>query len=393
VGLLTPDELKTLALDDDVNVLLREDAVDALIEIAQRAPEIREDVVTLARHLLTRPESRERPEEETLTAGVIVGVVKAGWKALLPEIEDAFRDDVVEPLGLLPRDIEQKWGVRMDVPDPAPPRSGGEYLPLRCKRCGRTRLHFVRRVLLDEGTMDKVIVDQPVKYSPFVMDHEIVCPKCGARDDYEVDVLQKIQLVALAYPDMKLSTDDVEPIPALIYQTLISLGSEIQVYPTRFAGMDKSEVHPLELRDRYLQRIRQNPQNPDNYVALANIYKNLFRDDQALEAMRQAYELAPRRPDIMLRLAMAEHDAGDRTVARRLYSRIIDEADSYRPRALGGRDIQVLQTARAGLMALRKGEPSPWIPASLAAKKERKQSRRSRPPSRRKRKKKKRKRR
>ena len=361
VGFLTIEELKALASDTQVNTSLRIDAITALIDIAQRMPEIREEVESFLRFLLTRPESRELPQEENFLAGLIGEILTANWRTLLPEIEAAFRDDVVSPEIILPEDVEMEWGVKLDIPNPLPPRKGGEYLLLRCKQCGRMRHHFVQRVMLDLGTLDKSIAGVPVKYDPFIMDHEIVCPKCGARDAYEVPPLQATRLLSLAHPDVEPDEDD-DSLAALLHKAVIASGGEVKVFPVRTVGMrGMKEFHPLELRDIYLKRVQKNPKDAANYVALANIYKSIFRDEQALEMARKAYELAPDDPEIILLLAMGEHDAGDKDVAKALYGRLID---------LAAKDIrwsydwvllqELITIAQEGLKALRQGRPSPW---------------------------------
>ncbi len=361
VGFLTPEELKALALDTQVNVYLRNDAVDALIEIAQRFPSLESDVKAFVRHLLTRPESRDVPEEESFLAMVISALLDADWQDLLPEIEAAFKDDVIDPEIIRPEDIFDAWGVTLDVPEVMPAREDGEYILLRCTNCGRSRYHFVRKVLLDMETMDRKIKGLPIKYAPFVMDHEIVCPKCGARDAYEVNALYATKLMAMAFPDVEPPEDlqdENDLFTALMLHAVRIIESPLEVYPIYSATRGGRSIHPLALRDRYLANIEKNPKDPANYVGLANVYKNMFRDEDALAMARKAHELTPDNLEIALLRAMAEHDAGDPEMARKLYAQVIENAVR---KGWGWEDgFERVDIARNGLQALKQGKPSPW---------------------------------
>jgi len=64
---------------------------------------------------------------------------------------------------------------------------------------------------------------------------------------------------------------------------------------------------------------------------------------------------------------MAEHDAGDKEVAKELYSRIIDDVirtGGFRP---SREEIEISGTARDGLNRLRKGKVSPWAEGARAS--------------------------
>ena len=362
VGFLTPEELKELATNPGVSVFLRGDAVETLVDLALRNPALEPDVKTFIRYLLTRPESRENAEEEMFLSLIISDLLDTDWLVLLPEIEAAFRDDAVAPDMVRPDDVLDAWDVSLDVPSVMPPREGGEYILLRCTNCGRERYHFVHKVLLDLETFDQQAKGFPVKYDPFIMDHEIVCPKCGARDAYEVSDLYTTKLFALAFPDLEPSTDTEDEddlLTALLIKAVHSSESELEVYPLRTGTRDGKAIHPLALRDRYLQNIKKNPTDPANYVALANIYKNIFRENEALSMARKAHDLAPQNLNIILLRAMAEHDAGDRQMARQLYGQVIENV--VRTRWGWWRDdYDLAATAREGLQALKRGKPSPW---------------------------------
>ncbi|HHB89736.1 MAG TPA: DUF1186 domain-containing protein [Anaerolineae bacterium] len=365
VGFLTPDELKALVSDIQADVFLRSDATEALIEIAQRMPSLEPDIKDFVRYLLTRAESREVPEEETFLAFAISALLDAQWRDLLPEIEAAFKDDVVDPEVVQLKDVSEAWGVTLDVPERMPEREDGEYILLRCTQCGRSRHHFVRKILLDLGTLDRKMKGLPIKYDPYVMDHEIICPKCGARDAYEVNELVATRLLAMAFPDTEPPEkieNEGDLFATIMLKAVRMIETPLKVYPVHSATRTGLRIHPLALRDRYLANIEKNPKDPANYVSLANVYKNVFRDEEALVMARKAHELAPDNMGIVLLRAMAEHDAGDPEMAQKLYTQIIE-------RSVGkgwgwGDDFELVATARDGLQALKQGKPSPWIEGS-----------------------------
>ncbi len=389
VGFLLPDELKALAANVQANSFVRGDAVEVLIEITRRLPDLTEDVKSFIRYLLTRPESRQIPTEEFFITKVIAALLDApeDWKELQPEVESAFRNDIVDPEIILVEDVEDEWHVHLDAPR-LPQRSDGEYVLLKCKKCGRARYHFVKNILLDLGSLDKISEGETLKYDPFIMDHEIVCPKCGARDAYEVSPLQSFRLFSLAFADDQ-PADKNNPL-FLLSEIAKKSGSKLRIRKAYSAGLNEEKIHPLELRDRYLTRTWRGPQNPQNYLAMANIYKNLFRDEQALEMARKAYELGPNDVEIILLRAMAEHDAGDKEIARKLYQKVIEMVvPSHRSSS-----IETMAIAREGLRNLKRGQPSPWALGVRDVIKEKPQRKKStlRRPLRKKKKRKKRKR-
>ena len=394
VGLLTPQELQEIAADTTVAISLRTKSIEALLDIVSRKPELRSEAEEFFRHLLTRPESREIYAEEELIASLIAIILDyPEFKSLLPEIEAAFRDDVVDIEVISVEDVELSWETALDVPGQEPPPEGREYLYLRCKKCGSTRLHAVKSVIIDSGTMDKLVQKEQPRYSPFIMDHEIVCPRCGSRDNYEVPELAKMKLLAQAMSDFDVPPDQ-DDFAAGLFRIFQERETSLEVTIAQMSDMEGREIHPLELRDEYLRRIKKNPQNVNHYIGLANIYKNLGWEEDVLKIMRRARKVAPHNLDVLLHLAMAEHDAGDKRVAEELYERILNETMSRGKSMPGSEEIEMAGIAYDGIRRLSKGKISPWAEGVRSSKpKPRKEKkRRFGLPRRKKKKKKKRKR-
>ena len=359
VGFLFPDELMAVAENISTNMSLRIGAIEVLLRITQRKPEIKPEVETFFRRLLTRPESRSVYAEEEIIASLIAEVLDyPEWKTLIPEIEVAFQDDVVDPEVVSVEDVESAWGVVLDVQRRFPDISKGEYLPLRCKKCGSTRFHHVESVLVDMNSLEKWGGEEVARYSPFIMDKEIVCPRCGARDNYELTQFLNLRLLSLVFPDLPLPADD--PLSVMFDSLLRKIPMNLEVMVMRPTDVAGTDIHPLELRDRYQALIEKNPREIENYIRLSNVYKNIGRGEEALNVLRRASKIEPDDLEVLLMLAMAEHDNGDPDQARRLYSKVIEEVarvSGFIPRR---DELETVNIARNGLSNLEKGKPSPW---------------------------------
>ena len=92
----------------------------------------------------------------------------------------------------------------LDFSEPPKPREEpGVRLVLKCKVCGREREHIFPKVYYDLGTAndDK----KKDKYDPLIIPQRVVCPKCGAVDQYELGTMGHMavtaSLLALRFPD------------------------------------------------------------------------------------------------------------------------------------------------------------------------------------------------
>jgi tetratricopeptide (TPR) repeat protein len=93
-------------------------------------------------------------------------------------------------------------------------------------------------------------------------------------------------------------------------------------------------------------------------MRLGTLLRFVRRFDQALAMIRKGHELEPQNPEWALMRATAEHDLGDKNLARRYYEETIRLATKAPAQ---GADTAWLQTlARKGLQNLNRGEPSFW---------------------------------
>jgi tetratricopeptide (TPR) repeat protein len=239
-------------------------------------------------------------------------------------------------------------------------KKDGLNLFLECTACGRIRTHFTRYVLVEMGTLDKEPEDQKIRYTPFIMDHEIICPKCGAHDQYELTNQSQIRLIAPREPERLVEflkgekpSKPAKTDPRLFFFKSAALGRE---------------MHPFEAVEEYRWRIINQPGDARLHAGFGKLLRVLGCQSEALNELNFAYELDPKDSDVMINLAMAEHDFGDRARARELYNRLIllevQEINLFSILANkkpGDEAISFGYAACDGLESLQRGEPSPWV--------------------------------
>ena len=310
IGGYTTSALEVIASDRGYDTYIRVAASTALVERAQRQPAQRESVVARMRTLLNRPES-QAAEEETFIGHLIGDALDLDARELYPDLQRAFAEDRVDPQVLDLAGVHERWGL---TPLPRPHRrQDGMHLPLRCTACGRVRIHFVQHVLVDVLTLERRERGETVNHDPHIMDREIVCPKCGAVDRYEMTPLASLRLVG---PDN---------IPALIQSMTGKKPTEFKPNPRvrYFKSMVLGQpMHPLDGLAEYRRRIMANPNNAELHLRLGNLLRTLLRPPAALAEHRRAFALDPNNAEIALACGMSEHDFGDQAAARACYERV-----------------------------------------------------------------------
>lgn len=144
------------------------------------------------------------------------------------------------------------------------------------------------------------------------MDREIICPKCGAVDRYEMTPLANLRL---AGPDN---------IPALMQSIAGKKPTEFKPNPRLryFRSMVFSQpMHPLDGLAEYRRRIMVNPNNAELHLKLGNLLRTLLRPQAALAEHRRAFALDPDNAEIALACGMSEHDFGDKAAAKACYEK------------------------------------------------------------------------
>jgi tetratricopeptide (TPR) repeat protein len=343
IGGHTLEALDAIARNSDFDVHMREMAVEEMVERVRQDESLRAGVVEMVRELLNR-EGADQATEEEFTGYLIGSALDLKARELLPDMERAFAEDRVD------RQIIDQYSVYHELDLPVPPmperRSDGLYLRLECQACGRVREHFTHFVILN------ILEDgyNLGQRSPYTLDHPVVCPKCGAIDQYKLPGTELIKLMNLG----------VEQIAELIAEKPMKTPPKYdrRVYTLHGMTMGK-KMHVLDGIDEYRKRIALQPENAELHMRLGNTLRTIGRYPQALEAYRKAVALDGDAPDILFPAASAEHDFGDQGAAKTLYERVI-ESGRVGPRTLLQGLNGTVVAAVQGLEALRQGEISPW---------------------------------
>ncbi len=339
----TLEELDAIAHNPDFGVRMRDMAVEEMVERAAQDESLRAGVVEMVRGLLNR-EGADQAEEEVFTGFLVSNALDLKAGELLPDMERAFAEDRVD------REIIDEYSIYHKLGLPIPPlperRTDGLYLRLECKACGRAREHFSHTVIwniLEDG-------ENPGQRSPYILDHEVVCPKCGAVDQYELSSIEMIKLMNLG----------IEQIAAVLTKKPMKTPPKYdpRVYTLRGTSMGKT-MHILDGINEYRTRIAIQPKNAELHMRLGNSLRTIGRYPQALESYRKAVELDGGDIDILFPAATAEHDFGDQGAAKQLYERIIQTQPVGQDIVSQGLNELVVATVQ-GLKALRQGVISPW---------------------------------
>ncbi len=344
IGGYTYEELEAFARSPENGEIVRDSVIRELVERASRRPLLRSKLIPLLSDLLGR-EGADQASEESFTADLISSAIDLEAKELLPDIQRAFAEDRVDQRIVDEADVYEEFGL--PAPPRPPRRTDGLDLRLECSVCGRIRKHFTRFVIIDQTTLGSK--DQS-KYSPYILDHEVVCPKCGAVEQYRLEPSEFVKLMQV----------DPFQIASILFKKKPSKAPK----PTPYVYMAQGEsfgrlMHPLDTIEEYRHRIARNPRNGALYMKLGNTLRFIGRFDQALEAYRKAVQFAPNDPEVLIPAATAEHDFGDSEAARELYERCIAEGKGLGEIVAEGMDENTVY-ALDGLNALNEGQMSHW---------------------------------
>ena len=265
-------------------------ASNALVAIAQAHPAARAEIIALLTAFLDRPEAGANGDEEVVTAFVIgdLGDLKA--LTAYEAIRRAYAEDRVDGQIIGLEDVERDFGMQppLDFNTPPKPRDEpGVRMVLKCKVCGREREHIFAKVYYDLGTAndDK----KKDKYDPLVIPQHVVCPKCGAIDQYELGAMGGVavtaSLLALRFPDGGSYLREDQRVTFLNFTT-------------RWGPM-----HPQEAIERYQRELARQPEDVSLHVGFGNLYKILGRHGQAESEYAQALRLDPDAAEAWLGLA------------------------------------------------------------------------------------------
>ena len=278
IGPASVPMLRDYLFDASHDAGARSIASDALMAIAQEHEAARSDIVAMLTTFLDRPEAAASADEEELTSFVICDLGDLGDPSAYDAIRRAFEEDRVTPHIVGLGDIEQDFGMRppIDFSLPLVPRpEPGVRLSLRCKACGREREHVFRTVYYDTLTLDNP--KKREKYDPLIIPERVVCPKCGAIDQYELGAMGHVAITASMMAEV-----------APEGQTMLREDQRVKLvqFTTRWGPM-----HPREAIERYERELARRPNDVSLRIGLGNTLRMLGKLDEAEIEFQRALEV------------------------------------------------------------------------------------------------------
>jgi len=322
-------------------------ASNALVAIAQAHPAVRAEIIAFLTAFLDRSEAGANGDEEVVTAFVIADLGDLKALTAYEAIRRAYAEDRVDGQIIGLEDVERDFEMRPPLDFNAPPKPRAEpgvRLTLKCKVCGREREHIFPKVYYDLGTAndDK----KKNKYDPLIIPQRVVCPKCGAVEQYELGAMGHVavtaSLLALQFPDGGTYLREDQRVTFLNFTT-------------RWGPM-----HPQEAIERYQRELARQPEDVSLHVGFGNLYKILGRHGQAESEYAQALRLDPDAAEAWMGLAQLAETRRDIPEAIRCWEKV---QETYRKSGLSPADqILVGEDAEEALADLRQGIIPPSEP-------------------------------
>lgn len=340
IGPATVPMLREYLFDPSHNAGARSTASNALVAIAQKHDAARSDIVALLTTFLDRPEADAGADEDEITSFVIADLGDLGDSSAYDAIRRAFAEDRVSPHIIGLDDVERDFGMRPPIDYDAPPESRpepGVRLILRCKACGREREHVLRRVYYDTFTLNNP--KKREKYDPLVIPERVVCPKCGAVDQYELGAMGHLAITANMMAGIN---------PVGITRLREDQRIQFVNFTTRWGPM-----HPKETVERYERELARRPNNVSLRIGLGNTLRMLGYIDEAESEYRRALEVDAENVEAWEVLAQLAGDRKDIPEAIRCWRQVLQWAPNAPLPQAGRQDL--IEQATRNLAELKRG--------------------------------------
>jgi predicted Zn-ribbon and HTH transcriptional regulator len=328
------ETLKAMLDDPTLARGIRAYAARALLQVADKAPAHRQEVIQIMRNVI---QSGEDVRAEELTTSIVADLLDTDLYELKPAVKEAFQKDKISPIMVGPDSFTGAW----ELPGlKTPEAASGQILFLTCEHCHFTRNHVCKRVFIDTDTYK---VTKSWDSQNVFTDKPYVCSKCGTVDHYQVTTATMISLIPTLF-----FNDEEEMAHELMDKNIYFIFSNDQAYLSGFT--------PIEVKHIRQKIISQ------GMDALTPLEKGEYdritgRFSQSLKGFRLAHQQAPQNRRAALALAMAEHDFGQREKAADLYT---DAMRLKKGEIFSELDDPINQAAMQGLSALKAGESSPY---------------------------------
>ncbi len=322
-------------------------AAECLAAIAKEHAESYDAIVDLLITFLDRPEADASASEEEITTSVIYDLSTMGARKAYDAIRRAYAEDRVNPRVIALEDVEADFGRRPypDVTEPPKRRDEpGVRLELRCTACGRERDHIFPVVYYDVATAKNQ--KKREKYDPLIIPQRVVCPKCGAVDQYELGSFGHIAVMAtLLAESAERSGETIPNLTPLPPENRITL----MQFTTRWGPM-----HPQEAIERYQRELARRPNDGSLLFGYGNTLRTLGWLDEAEEQYKQALTLDDEDVEAWEAMAQLAGQRGDIPQATFRWRRVLGLA-LVAPASAGDRQ-ELIERARNSLELLSQGE-------------------------------------
>lgn len=329
----TINSVKSFAVNPEYNNNLRMNAARALMQIAEKAPRCRSQVIETMKHLLDSQENDTLQGDQRITF-IAADLLDTDLYELKPEVARIFQEDRVDPQVVDLDSFVGRWslpGLTDTVDD--------KSMLLRCQQCKQTCRHPYEAIIFDISMRGRHPEFTPLE---IFVDHPIICPRCGAKDSYTVVLQSMLRLIPPQF-----FTEDDEPIPYLDEAVYILFSERLfldGLSPFMFSTLRKQVI------DSGLESL--------DLLGRGEYLRVIGKFQESLQAFRQFYAENPNSQSGALALAMAEHDYGNRQLAKTYYQRSLVLGQGN----LGSQiEDPRLEAAMHGLDALEQGARSPYL--------------------------------
>ncbi len=281
-------------------------AAKGLERIGNTHPELRGQAVATLVERLAPAESRT-PDDEVVNAEVVVALMDLGAVEAADAIRAAYDEQRVDTSIVGFDSVASELGLATLSAQ----HSDGLVLQLECRACGYARNHALAWVYYMLGT-EGVAAGHADGPSPFVIPQHIVCPQCGAMDEYDLPPLSVMRLWGMMFRQAAA--------PGLLPTGVSApLKADAALRVARCRLPDGEVMHPFHIRERYAAQVADEPDRADARVRYAAILAFLGHDAEAIDQCAHAMRCDPANTAArLLRTALLtlpknpEHAAEDR---------------------------------------------------------------------------------
>lgn len=180
-----------------------------------------------------------------------------------------------------------------------------------CTACKHRFKRHLRRLYIELNTLDqRQQQSRPPRRSEFIVPERIVCPKCGAVDQFRLGptIYQHLaQTVLIASNGIAIPHNPIQCI--------------------RFTLLDGRSMHPLDAVKLYAQQVARQPEDIPLRLEYANTLRMLGYHEEAEAQYHEVLDREPIEPEASLNLAVFHGKREEKELAVKYLLQILDTAE------------------------------------------------------------------